>query len=468
MTANQGSTTRRNVPDVALVADNLNVVWGTDLITESFDFPEGGTSLAAPLWAGFMALVNQQAAANGQPPIGFANPALYAIGKSTSYLSSFHDITTGSNTNSSSPTKFKATTGYDLCTGLGTISSNLLQALLSPPLDTLRVTSPVGFTSQGRAGGPFSVTSQTYTLANTGPASLTWSLVNTSSWLNVSSTGGTLNPGGNTTVTVSLNANANNFFITHASGNVTFDNLTTGTTQNRQFDLYVGNGGFETGGLDNWTYVGDPALTFALAGDDVDVAGQNALPGTPDELFVHSGIYGGYLGEWPSNGTLSQAVPTIAGQKLLVSFWLTSVPDQDGENTPNGFAAKWNGSTLFTGTDLPVFGWTNMQYIVPSAGTSGTLEFDFNNTPGAFGLDDVIVQTIPPPVLNSTVVSGGSITFNWSAIPNVPYLIQSAASLDSSGWTNLGAPILATNTVMNVSIPIGNTPQGFYRVVMSP
>ena len=47
--------------------------------------PEGGTSLAAPLWAGLMALANQQAAANGQPPVGFANPALYAIAKSTNY-----------------------------------------------------------------------------------------------------------------------------------------------------------------------------------------------------------------------------------------------------------------------------------------------------------------------------------------------------------------------------------------------
>ncbi len=57
-----------------------------------------------------MALVNQQAAANGQPPIGFANPALYAIGKSTNYHSCFHDITTGNNFNSAtgSPSKYHA------------------------------------------------------------------------------------------------------------------------------------------------------------------------------------------------------------------------------------------------------------------------------------------------------------------------------------------------------------------------
>jgi subtilase family serine protease len=469
MTANQGSTTMRNVPDVSAVANNLNIVWGNDFIGSSSDWTEAGTSLAAPLWAGFMAMVNQQAAANGQPPIGFANPALYAIGKSASYRSNFHDITVGSNTNNSSPTKFNAVSGYDLCTGWGTmIGSNLMQALLAPPAETLRITSSLGFTSEGPSGGPFSVTGQTYNLVNTGAIPLTWSLANTSSWLTASSTGGTLNPGGSANVTVSLNANANNFLITHATGNVGFNNLTAGTTQNRQFDLYVGNGGFENGDLSDWTYVGDTTLTFALAGDDADVAGEEALPGQPDELFVHSGIYGGYLGQWPNNGTLSQTVPTIAGQQLLVSFWLTSVPDQNGETTPNGFVAKWNGSTLFTATNLPVFGWTNMQYIVPSAGASGTIEFDFNNTPGAFGLDDVTVGTVPPPVLNPPVASAGNITLGWNAFVNQSYQIQSTTNLGGSGWTNQGSPILATNTVMSVSLPINNASGQFYRVIMSP
>jgi hypothetical protein len=256
--------------------------------------------------------------------------------------------------------------------------------------------------------------------------------------------------------------------IEHAVGNVVFNNLTAGTTQNRQFDLYVGNGDFETGGLDYWTFVGDTTLTFALAGDDAEVAGQEALPGQPDTLFVHSGIYGGYLGEWPDNGRLSQSVPTIAGQRLLVSFWLTGVPDDQGSTTPNGFAAKWNGSTLYTATNLPAFGWTNRQFIVSSPGTSGILEFDFNNTPGAFGLDDVTVQTLPAPALSSTAVSGSNIAFNWNALLNVSYQIQSCTNLATLNWANVGSAILATNSVMHVSLPIGNAPNQFYRVAMLP
>jgi xanthomonalisin len=63
----------------------------------------GGTSLAAPTWAGFMALVNQQAVADGKSTVGFLNPIIYQIGVSTSYDKDFHDITIGDNYNSTNP-----------------------------------------------------------------------------------------------------------------------------------------------------------------------------------------------------------------------------------------------------------------------------------------------------------------------------------------------------------------------------
>jgi subtilase family serine protease len=127
MASNAGSTSQRNVPDVALTADQVWVIYFSGR-TGSF----GGTSCAAPLWAGFTALVNQQAAANGLPAIGFLNPALYRIAQGPAYASCFHDITTGNNTSGPSPTRFYAVAGYDLCTGLGTPNgTNLINALLS-------------------------------------------------------------------------------------------------------------------------------------------------------------------------------------------------------------------------------------------------------------------------------------------------------------------------------------------------
>ena len=134
MTANGGSTANRNVPDVALTADNVYVIANNGADNGSY----GGTSCATPLWAAFTALVNQQAAANGLGPVGFLNPALYAIGKSANYTNCFHDTTTGNNEWTSSPTKFTAVTGYDLCTGWGTPNgTNMVNALVGPPQSSL-------------------------------------------------------------------------------------------------------------------------------------------------------------------------------------------------------------------------------------------------------------------------------------------------------------------------------------------
>src|SRR5208282_4215107 len=118
MQINQGSTTMRNLPDVAMLADTVLFFVYKNGITGTV----GGTSAAAPLWAGFTALVNQQAAAQGKPPTGFINPPVYALGKGphAAYAACFHDITTGNNFNSSSPAKYSACAGYDLCTGWGT------------------------------------------------------------------------------------------------------------------------------------------------------------------------------------------------------------------------------------------------------------------------------------------------------------------------------------------------------------
>ncbi len=75
----------RNIPDVACLADVI--IW---LVANNGQQGAiGGTSAAAPLWAGFTALVNQQAAASGKPYVGFINPAIYAIGGGHAYTTSF-------------------------------------------------------------------------------------------------------------------------------------------------------------------------------------------------------------------------------------------------------------------------------------------------------------------------------------------------------------------------------------------
>ena len=139
-----GSASFRNIPDVAACANNIYEIYDNGKNTNDYD-GNAGTSAAAPLWAGFMALVNQQLATNGQPSAGFINPALYAIAARTNYTSYFHDVTSGSNTWVSSPNLFYATNGYDLCTGLGTMNgTNLINALTVPLMINLLVPHTTG------------------------------------------------------------------------------------------------------------------------------------------------------------------------------------------------------------------------------------------------------------------------------------------------------------------------------------
>jgi kumamolisin len=122
--SNKGSTTLRNIPDVSSESDGRQYVCYQGLCAEH----GGGTSYAAPLWAGLIAMANEQAATNGEPTVGFINPVIYALGVGTAFTSDFHDITSGSNG------KYSAVKNFDLVTGWGSPQGvNLINAL-APPL----------------------------------------------------------------------------------------------------------------------------------------------------------------------------------------------------------------------------------------------------------------------------------------------------------------------------------------------
>src|SRR6202453_2868715 len=109
MSANGGSTKMRNIPDLALTADIQMFL----IQSNGQAVVVGGTSAATPLWSGFIALANQQAAANAKPRIGFLNPLVYGIGKGSNYSADLNDIRSGNNSG------FSAVSGYDLATGWG-------------------------------------------------------------------------------------------------------------------------------------------------------------------------------------------------------------------------------------------------------------------------------------------------------------------------------------------------------------
>ena len=100
----------REVPDVAAIADPET---SAQVYIDGQFTQEGGTSQAAPVWAGMTALINQYLKGRGLHAVGFLNPALYRLAAGKPGHSPFHDVTMG--TNLANP----ATRGYDMATGLG-------------------------------------------------------------------------------------------------------------------------------------------------------------------------------------------------------------------------------------------------------------------------------------------------------------------------------------------------------------
>jgi subtilase family serine protease len=121
---NKGSTTLRNGPDVAANANFTFYVCADQTTCTANEY--GGTSFATPMWAGYVALVNQQLANEGDPTIGFINPTIYQQNITSSYATDFHDITSGTSGS------FSAEVGYDLVTGWGSPNGVGLINALAP------------------------------------------------------------------------------------------------------------------------------------------------------------------------------------------------------------------------------------------------------------------------------------------------------------------------------------------------
>jgi kumamolisin len=84
----------------------------------------GGTSAAAPLWAGLIALVNQHRKAQGKMTIGYLNPVLYLNYQALRQANALRDILIGDNGG------YSAAPGWDACTGVGTPDGRVLVATL--------------------------------------------------------------------------------------------------------------------------------------------------------------------------------------------------------------------------------------------------------------------------------------------------------------------------------------------------
>ena len=162
--ANEGSTTYRDVPDVSANANFTFYVCADQSGCTANEY--GGTSFASPMWAGYIALANEQGALNGLPPVGFINPAIYNFGTGSGYDTDFNDIVSGSN-------GLPTTVGYDLATGWGSPNaSGLITALVGPAGPGFVLSTSPGSVAMTQGGSGSSTVTVTDTGGFTGSVSL--------------------------------------------------------------------------------------------------------------------------------------------------------------------------------------------------------------------------------------------------------------------------------------------------------
>jgi subtilase family serine protease len=457
MAANQGSTAMRNIPDVALTADNVFVVadnGGNESV--------GGTSCAAPLWAGLIALANQQAASDGQPPVGFVNPAIYEIGRESAYAADFHDITTGNNTWPSSPNNFYAAVGYDLCTGWGTPNGpNLINALNRP--DPFVISPVSGLNFSGPFGGPFGVNSQNLLLTNSGAAALTWSVSSLPSWLNISSGGGTLASGSGSSVTVSLNSTASTLAGGTYVGYLWLTNVTSGIGHSRLFSLQVSDPLviYPTNGFAASGPVGGP---FNMTSQIFSLTNLSAgsiswsLTGLPSWLTATSGS--GILSSFGSSTVtvnLNSIASNLAAGNYTANLTLTDMTTGSTQNLPVmlsvGQALVQNGGFEtgdFTGWTLVGEGGNvnfvdSGSYITPHSGSYAAALGEVGTTLATLSqtLATSVGQTyllslwLDSPNVNSSTPNKFTVAWNGVTLFN-------KSNIGRIGWTNLQFTVKST------------------------
>lgn len=460
MSNNGGSTTMRNIPDVAMVATNIfcaaNNAYG------GFH----GTSAAAPLWAGFTALVNQQCALNNPTNrVGFLNPALYRIGKRPPVsVYPFHDIVSGNNTWSGSQYAFYAVPGYDLCTGWGTPNgTNLINALVAmPPVLTNQPQSQsatVGSTvilNVGVTGtSPFSYqwfwNDSLYPLHDGGQIS--GSLTSTLTITNVQTTnaGSYFVVVGNPATYMTSGSAVLNVYVTAPPSQITFDDLV-----NTAAGLNVPSG-YRNFNWYNFGYLNARTNNYNPSGYPSSMVSPNNVAfnwsGTPAGIYVSTGSFN------------------------FVSAYLTAA----WNNNLQVEAIGYNGSTVIYNTTNTLSATTptliNFNFLgvteVDFYSSGGTQHSGYTTSGEQFAIDNITVTTnlaieTPPQIItqptNQTAIAGTKATFTVSATGTAPLNYQ---WLKNGNTLANGGNIFSSATSSLIVSNISTTDIGVYSVIVS-
>jgi subtilase family serine protease len=434
--SNKGSTTLRNGPDVAANANFTFYVCADQTTCTANDY--GGTSFATPMWAGYLALANQQAASNGDS-IGFIDPIIYPAALGSSYSTLFHDITSGS------CGTYSGITGYDLCTGWGSPKTtgliNLLAGSSTPTFtlsdspgsltitqggsgsSTITVTDVGGFTGSvtlAASGLPSGVTAAFGTNPTTGTSVLTLTASSTattgSATVTITGTSGSLTA--STTLALTVNSTATpNFSVAASPASVTVTQGASGTST----ITITSTGGFNS------------ATTLSASGLPTGVtAAFSTNPVTP-----------------PANGSATSTLTLTASSSATVGAATVTITGTSGSTTHSTtIALTVNAST---GTANFTLSLSPSSFTVDERGSVSTT-LTVTSVNGFHSSVDLSVNEFPSGVSATasanpvTPPANGSVkvTITWSASRRAPTGTTTIELIGTSGSLTNETPVAIT------------------------
>ncbi len=268
----------------------------------------------------------------------------------------------------------------------------------------LVVTPSTGLSASGPQGGPFSPSTQVYTLENKGGAAINWGASKTQNWVNLSSSGGSLAPGTSTTVTASINSGANTLTAGYYSDTITFNNFTNGSgTTTRSVSLTAGSNS-----QGNTVTTDPPGLFVVVDGSNYKSPQTfNWAPGSSHTVSVTELQFGPSGGQcafraWSDGGAQSHTITASSADTIYVASFNTQYslttfinPSGAGQVVPSG--VSWYNA----GESVPVSAMMNPGYTFSS--WSGDLSGASNPTSIVMNGSKVITANYSPSPCSLTV-----------------------------------------------------------------
>ncbi len=289
---------------------------------------------------------------------------------------------------------------------------------------TLAITPATGLVSTGYVGGAFSPASTSFTLTNSGNIVLGWTAAKTVSWLTLSPTSGTIQPGASTTLTATINSGANSLVASNYTDTITFNNTTNGNgNTTRSVSLTVSTwpvpviSSFNpTSGLTNTSVI--------ITGTNFNSASTVKFNGVSATFTVNS------------NTQITTAVPTTATTGTITV------------TTPGGTATSASNFTVIFPPDLSVASSHIGNFTQGDIGDVYTITV--TNSGAGASSSTVTVSNALPAGLTATAISGAGWTTTLGTL---------TATRSDVLATNAAYPAITiiVNVASNASASVTNT-----------